>query len=749
MTRYQKTELLWKNLNASGVSVGSAEASSSLYNEAKSVVFGSISTEDFDEVFKEKSATATDIISKVKDAMNSVDMELMGKYSSESFDGTPTHASTYTDAQIKAGVTTALFAQSARNTIEQLRQPHSFSPTSTDSKNPVNAVNGLVLAPSEMFSGISTEAFDGTSNFSSVYYNIAVNVEAARSDDFSEMNFPTLVISPEEVGLAIPITFTSFVSDYVRGITGEPVVYQPKSLIKHAYDNDVLLKDKTKIIPKLISTDPKNKASFLEEAKIKIQLDEGEFETAPLLVNQERDIIGLGFANSLTVGQGVADRTDALYPSIRVMDIYFKVQTQNSKENIIKIPIGGIQGTSFLWVVESHFKSLALNLNNSEVNLKIGNGLPTGLNGQTQDFTNDLDAYKDYTIVIGFGINGNASMDKGTVVVNANQSNIKRAYNAQGQEISAQDLQTLQQAFKKLDLVAYDLEAFRTNTNLRTKGQLLQIDTYTKYFSVPYGSGFSIVGPTVQYTGTANDINHVVNTADACNLKSNAQAVETLIRTGEELKVLASAKSETRTRFVSDDLVNPYYHEEVLDVRHCLDSLSSTNRMEDLRSALRNYLASKAMDMYRAGYINAFKLQGNVGKKAIVLVSTDINIASYLLYGSESNVFDLNDELRCVVVSTPNRKMDDTLFMSFSMSEKVGEITTINPLHFGFRAFSPLITLDYQRQNGSITKEITTVPRYLHIPVLPVLTKITVTNLTSGLTGKVAIDVNKKVAVIP
>lgn len=748
MTKLQKTEDLLKNLHAAKIDKSDVEGK--IFGEVKDTKYGSVSLESFQDqqegVLANKSPEVQGIVSDIMSAMAATDAKHLGN---ESFDGTPA-ASAYTKAQIKAGVITGLAFQNKKKLVQTLAGDLSASLegfNATGAK--VDSAYGTSVSASDMLKGISMEAFDGTSNFSSVYYNIAVNVESARADDFSEAFFPTVVIGPDEVGISIGVTFTSFVSDYIRNASGEPVAQNTKSLIKHAYNSDVLLKDKTKIIPKFIKGNTQNNEAFLEEGKIEVQSDEGNFETAPLLVNQERDVIGLSLANSLSVGQGVADRTDSLYPSIRVVDIYFMMKTANSADNLIKIPVGGIQGTAFLYNNQGHFKGLALTLNNSEVSLKIGNGLPTGFNGNVQDFNTDLDAYKDYTIVIGFGLNGTASMDKGTVAVNVLPVSIKRAYNAQGVELTDVELQPLVQAVNKLDLVAYDLEAYRTNTNLRTKGQLLQIDTWINYRPIPYTSGFSVTGPTVNYTGSQNDINHIVNTADACNLKSNAAAVETLIATARELKALVGNKSEVFTNYPSDKMVDPFYKESTLDMKLLLDSLSSSDRRKDIKEAMRSFIMNEAVQMFQAGYMNAHNLLGNAGKKAVVLIGTDFEIAQYLLHETEGNTFDLTDSLKAMVVWTPNPDMKGKIFMTFSATDKIGEIDTVNTMHFGIRAFSPVITLDYQRNNGGIIKEVTSVPRYLHIPLLPVLNVVDVVNVTSGIVGKVAFDVVRRTGLNP
>lgn len=707
----------------------------SAYDKIKGVELSSISHESFSD-----SEISRDLIGEKNVDISRTILDSLAKaetaISKESADFS------FTNTQKKVAMITGMMFGNAKTLLTNLA--NSTGTAKLDSN--VYSPEGVSIEIPEIFkSALSKEAYDGTKNFDSVYYNIAVNVSASRQDDFSEAFFPTVAMSPEEIGISVSMSITNYVNDFVRSSDGKPVVMDNKSMIKHAFDKSVLLKDKTKIVPKYLKTVEANKEKFVEKSVLDSTGDNGEeFKTGALVVNKEIDVIGLSYADGYGLNGSTGDRTDALYPSIRVTNLYFNLKTENSETQLFKTSVSGIQGSGFLYSNEGHFKTIKLSMQDAIVPFKLGNGNDTGFNGIKQDFKDDLKTFKDYVIEVKFSLSGNARIDTGVVQVQPTVATIVAAKNAQGSYVDSTQLQKIVQAFKQLEIVGYDIEAYVTNTNLRHKGQLMQIDAYTRFIPVPYSSGFTIQGPIVNYTGTDNDITHITSNADSCVLKSNADAMKTLIEIKDNLASITGVNQEIpmNTNFITDKIISPYFKSLDLDVISMLDSLSSSGRREDIREALTNFIMQEALSMYTAGYMNAHKLTSGK-KKATVLIGTDLVTSQYLLYQREGNVFSLSDELDAMVVWSPFKDMEGKIFMTFSTTNKIGEIEKPDILHFGFRAFSPTITVNVQRSGNTISNEQTTVPRYRHIGLLPILVELNVKNLPKAAQEKISINTNR------
>lgn len=739
MNKYSSVELLYDTLKKINFSKEDFATSKSSYNDLKNVQLSEISHESFqdsdlgDKIGRDNINKSIDVINALADVEKTISKESMDF--------------SFTSTQKKVAAITAMMFNNKKVLLDSLSNSTGTATVNANTYSP----EGLTIEiPSVFKQALSSEAYDGTKNFDSVYYNIAVNVSASRQDDFAEAFFPTVAMSPEEIGISLTMTVTNYVNDFIRSSDGKPVVIDTKSMIKHAFDTNVLLKDKTKIIPKYIESIEANKDKFLKSSVLDSKGDDGQsFKTGALAVNKEIDIIGLSYADGYGLNGSTGDRTDALYPSIKVMNLYFNMKTENSEVQLMKVPVSGIQGSGFLYGNEGHFKSVKLSMQDAVVPFKIGTGLPTGFNEVNQDFKTDLTTYKGFIIEVKFSLSGSARIDTGTISINPTVATIVSAKNAQGGLATSEELAAIKTAFKQLEIVGYDLEAYVTNTNLRHKGQLLQIDADTRFIPVPYSSGFTIQGPTVNYTGTDNDITHITSSADSCVLKSNADAIKTLFEIRDDLAAISGVHEtyQMSSNFLTDKIINPYFVSKDLDVVAMLDSLSSSGRMEDIREALSNYLMQEALSMYSAGYMNAHKLTSGK-KKATVLIGTDIVTSQYLLYRREGNLFSLSDELDAMVVWSPFAQMNGKIFMTFSTTNKIGEIEKPDLLHFGFRAFSPIITVNIQRSGSTISNEQTTIPRYKHIGVLPILAEYNIKNLPKAVEEKVSINTNRINSVI-
>ena len=684
---------------------------------------------------------AAQVSDQISDVMADVEKE-----SNESF----------TKAQRKAGIITGLMFSKPKEFIQRLGNPKE----NTSLKGNVVASEGRHIEAPEMMTGetmkLALEAFDGTENLNNVYYNIAVNITASKQDDFAEAFFPTVVIHPEEVGVSYTVALTSFINDYLRNAAGDPVNGQGQSVIKNIYNTDILLKERTKLVPKYTDSNENNKAKFVDGTVTDyVDADGNKFKTAALAIGKEVEIIGLAFGDGYGLNGVTGDRTDAVYSSPEVANVYIRLTSKtSSKANLFKFPISASNGGTFTWAQVGHTKEQKLPASNQKLFITIGNGLPTNLNGGKQDFSTDLDSYKGYTLEIDFALTGTIRLDTGNTTVNSMVPNITGVKNAEGKTIEdASTLKTIREAFSSIEVVGYDLNAYRTNTNLKTKGQLLQIDTYTRYFAVPFLSGYTVQGPTVHYTGTQNDITHITETASLCIQRSNADAVMTLFKIAEKLEITQASTLEGveyQTDFAADKIIDPYFKKGVIDCKELVDSLTSSSRREDVANALMNFLIPEAIAMYQGksqqgGYMNAHHVTHGGQKKAVVLVGTDLLTHEYLLHGRESNIFQISDNLLMMVVWSPFPEMKGKLFMTFSATDKIGTIDQPDILHFGFRAFSPIITLNLQRQNGSITNEQTTIVRYKHIGTLPVLSVYDVINLPETLQQKISVNVNRVV----
>lgn len=701
-------------------------------------------------------------VSGVVNAIKTVN-HTMGSLSFESYSDENTQAVPFklkeglTAAQQKAGLLTAMMM----NGVDSFK---GFLGGAKEMLSKVSSEGHGYISTEALtdLAGLSVESYDPTQTSNAVLYNVIVNIQCSKASPFSEAFFPTVIMAPNETGMTIVTELTSFVEDYKRTGTGAPVKVSPKPIVKHAFDGQIFSKDTHKLIP--LHNDS-TKDNFVENT-VHVSSKYNK-KTGSLVVSRDIDIIDLGLGGSLNVSEGTPGREDALYPDISVSHLVLSLKT-NNKTNLIRANIGGIGNRNFLMYAAGHDKAMSLQQSNVIIPVQIGNDLPTGVENATyskQDWGTDLDTYKGYTLELKLGYSGEANIQTGVVSFETKNVVIEAVRNTSGALVGATELAAIKELFTEIKGVGFELNASITNTNMRKRGQLIQRDRLQSYFPVAFIGGFTLTGPITNFTGKEEDtdMSLVESHVTANNLKSDYAAVERLLETVNELRSKGSSRVISsnmfpQTNYPGEQLVDAYLEEGVLNIPDILDSISSGSRDEDIRAALISKLRQYALNMYAGrrstddiynvdgkaigagigSYQNLHKTSEDGKSPAYVLIGTDLNIYTYLTAGKSDNLIKFSEELIGVIVYTPNPLMTNRIIMAFSATDTIGSIDKPNLRHFGIRAYSPMVVVPLQRQDGGISVESTSISRYKHIVLNPVMTSLTVTNLVA-ITDKVPV----------
>jgi hypothetical protein len=127
---------------------------------------------------------------------------------------------------------------------------------------------GIVNNP---LSSIAMEAYDEKDNKAMQTFNIVYNMLAPVQDEFGDAFFPTIVISPNEVGINIPVTIYYVYNDFKRNITGAyQDNYRRKNIIRAYADSEVLFNDVTRVVPVFRKTGgaDDNTSKFVPDTKV-------------------------------------------------------------------------------------------------------------------------------------------------------------------------------------------------------------------------------------------------------------------------------------------------------------------------------------------------------------------------------------------------------------------------------------------------------------------------------------------------
>lgn len=144
-----------------------------------------------------------------------------------------------------------------------------------------------------------------------------------------------------------------------------------------------------------------------------------------------------------------------------------------------------------------------------------------------------------------------------------------------------------------------------------------------------------------------------------------------------------------------------------------------------------------------SGYkVAADAVYDGAAPKPLVIVGTSPTIASYLTLNGDTRT--LGDTMDIKIVETYDERIRDQIYIGLGASVNYNSGVPA-PLHNGNMAWKPELPIFAPiSRNDQISQELTVHPCFRHVQNLPVMGRITVTNLHTVVSSKVAIH-NKPV----
>lgn len=604
---------------------------------------------------------------------------------------------------------------------------------------PLNSVvvsSGAV--DSYMDRGFSMEAYDERENRNAQMNSIVYNLLASRQDEFGETLFPTIIASPNEVGVTIAMKLFYVFNDFKRSATGALANYNRKNLIRAYADTEILKNELTRVVPVVRSGgSDANTDKFVAAGDVPTwseALGMGVLvTTSALKVDTKVDLIAISQTNEL-LQSGVMGPTDALDTFIKLEKLFVKV-TDGGQTDIFEMNLVDLPQAVFTYSPQGNARRMMLNVDTDSVvlsnkTLKVGGGALTALT--------ELATHKAR---VQLTISGNVSLDKGDCSVNRGQLSLTALRNNADQLVSGQTFTDFAAKLVKCEIIGYTLVSFRANSNMRQRGQL--VDTQTEYRIIPvnFRSPLSILAPTAR--DSSDDTAAIQTLITATGVRASNEAVNALVRAEVTLENYAAVADASGTlpemAAIGHYLVKPTFFKDSINLTNVVDSLKSHERIKDIRAALVEKIRYYANEMVRSSEYQAATsvMTGNTSGKPTVIVATDPVLHNYLT--SDGDLRTLGESFDVVVVSTLATPISGKIYITFGVFDQ-SRNTAINPLNFGNMLYTPELVLNLPvSRDGQSSKELTVTPRFTHIVNLPVMTALTVTGLP-GVTGKITLN---------
>lgn len=591
---------------------------------------------------------------------------------------------------------------------------------------------------------LALEAYDEKDNKNAMVYSVAYNMQAAKQDPFAEMFFPTVVVTPDQVGFTMSIRLINVYNEVRRDISGAPSKnFGKRNIVQAVIDPTILRNDTTRIYPVVR---PESEQYFVDSdlvAPRNITLDDGQVvTTAPLDIDSTFSLLAIAQTDAL-LQTGISDSTDAIDTAIRLDNLYVSLTSGGATE-VIKFATAQLPLATFNYAPQDNYRVMVVNFSTTSL---LVSPATTQADGAASVILEPLTAGAEtYSVRLGLMVSGKVNCELGDTTLMASKVTVVSIRNSEGEalDLTTGEGLTLANLFAEAEVIGYDLEARRTNSNRRERGQLLDTTFYNQVYAVPLRAPITIPRPLT--IGDANDSSDLAALITTTHVRTTNAAIDVLVETANVLENYVNNLDPLGTvpdvLGVTRFLVQPFFERNGIDVAAVINSLKSMDRPLDLSAVLVNYIRDVVYRMYTAsGYkAAADALAGGIGPVPTVIIGTDPVIARYI--NIEGDLRTLGGSFNVRIESTLNVNVAGKIFVSFGEFGQ-GKEGVPNPMHFGNMAWKPELTLVLPlHRNGANSKELTVQPSFLHVVNLPILAVFDVTNIEAAAVNKTSIDFN-------
>ncbi len=625
-------------------------------------------------------------------------------------------AKDFTVAQKEAAIAAGIIAGDMRGFFAQKVQRETVS---TESR-------GVVMVQAEdALDGrsFSMEAYDERENRNAAVYSIAYNMQAARQDEFGETFYPTIVVSPDNVGFAITVRLMMVYNELTRNVSGALDQYNKQNIIRAIANPTILKNEQTRIVP-VVRT--QSEAVFVDAADVApfaTNLEGVSITTAPLKCAVKLSLLGVSQTDAM-LANGMQDITDDIDPMINLTALYVKVGADVIQVNTSNLPL-----SAFNYSVQNNYRVMQLNFDTTSVLL---NKDRKNVDGSALV---DLKAVVDNQWIVRLALTatGSVNIETAETVVFGNYVAVHSIQDAAGNllDLTTGAAKTFADAVAAGKIIGYDLQAYRTNMNRRQRGQLVDTTFYTQLYNVALRSPITALHPvTVDGQTDASDLASLIT---ATRIRTSNAAVTSLISAANLLREYVDVKDASNT--IPDVLgvgrfyVKPTFFYESVVMSDIVDSITSHQRAADIQAALVSKIRDYAYRMYRDSEYKAAAdaLAGGMAPTPTVIIGTDPVIARYL--NVVGDLRTLGGEFDVRIVSTLDQRVAGKIFVTFGVFDENRNVAP-NPLNFGNMAWSPELTVVLPiSRGGQVSKETAVQPRFLHIVNLPVMAVLEVAGI--------------------
>lgn len=585
---------------------------------------------------------------------------------------------------------------------------------------------------------LAVEAYDERENRNAQMHSVVFNLLSSRQDEFGETLFPTIIVSPNETGITLALKLFYVYNDFKRSANGALANYNRKNVMRAYKDMSILKNELTRAVPVLRTggadantdkfVDTTVAPSWSEDLGVNVTVPTGWLKT-----DTKIDLLGISQTTEL-LASGIMGATDSLDTYLQLEKVLVRV-SDGTNTDVFSLDVSGIPSANFTFAPQGNYRKMLLAMDTDSVVIGREN---TVLTGAAFTVLNEL-ATHDARVQLN--INGNVVLDKGDTIINRGTMQLSTLRNAAGQLVTGAVFDALAAKLADAEVIGFKLAAWRANSNLRQRGQLVDTQLDYRTIPVPFRSPIGVLAPAAR--ANSDDTQPLQTLVTLTGTRVSNEAVLTLRKwetTMESYQAVADASGTLpEMSAIGAAYLIPTFIRETAALPATVDSLKSHERYKDIRAALTEKIRYVANELLRRSEYCAVAavLTGNASFKPTVIIATDNVIHNYLSMDGDLRL--LGDSYDVRIVSTLAEPIKDKIYVTFGVFDQ-SRNTTVNPLNFGNMLYTPELVLNLPiSRDGQHSNELTVTPRMAHIVNLPVMGVIDVSGLPA-VTNKVPLN---------
>ena len=571
------------------------------------------------------------------------------------------------------------------------------------------------------------ESFDQVQQRNAALYSMAYNYVVGLQDEWQETLWPMLTLPADQIGFGIVVNRLTVWKGLLHDVTGRALPNEKVDLCRAGVSPEILSRAKNKLVPvhraaaadKFVDTAVLTPWDYTEEG--------ANYKTSAYATGVQINIRGLAQTDA-ELAAGAANQTDAIDPAVSVDDIYLKVGA-----DLIKINIYGRHGANFVYAQQGVYEQRHLNFNSKYIVLtpdtkNVDGTAPTALAAL---------AANNLFLALEISLGGTLNTEFSTTEVYGNRVAVVRVVDANGAVVdpataAASDLAT---AIAGAKVVGYTLKAYKTNVNMRERGDLIDRNQFTQLYEVPLLSPITYQRPVGQ------------------NGENDAADFETLVTVtrfrlaGDSVTAIFDAvdriRDYTLIPFNNEDApsglgagrfhVKPFLADlssdaDAIDVQAIVSTLDSASAVKNVQAVIVNKLRDIAFSMYvMSEFQSGMKALGLSPESLVLNIATDPYLRRYLTI--DGDIRTLTEKFNVKLVDTVDKRFRGLIFMSFGIYDEQRNQAP-NIMNFGNLIWAPEAVVSANMNRGeTLSRETIVQPRYLFVNHCPVAAIVRVKNL--------------------